>query len=135
LITGEYPDGRICFLGWISGAEALARFITEAECLVRPSWSEGFPTVVGEATACCTLVLASLVGGISELVIEGQTGWLKLTGDDEVLRVRLSLVLAHLEVAAFMCPQVRNLAETRVPPTAVVAAPQKCFSPNHRSHD
>jgi glycosyltransferase involved in cell wall biosynthesis len=126
LAAGLVP-GRVCFQGWVSGAEALAPLYSAAECLVLPSWREGFPTVVGEAMACGTPILASHVGGISELVVEGQTGWLITPGDDVALMARLSFVLAYPEMVASMRPQVRALAERRVSPAAVTAELRNCF--------
>jgi len=144
LLVGDGPDGqalrrlatdcapgRIHFLGWISGTEALARLYNAAECLVLPSRSEGFPTVIGEAMACGTPVLASRVGGVGELVVEGQTGWLFPPGDDDRLAAGLSLVLSHQEAVMAMRPQVRKMAEARVSPSVVAAAIRTCFSSKH----
>lgn len=141
LIVGDGPDrqtlldlavesapNRIHFKGWLSGADALAPLYNAAECLILPSWREGFPTVVGEAMACGTPVLGSRVGGIGELVIDDQTGWLVSPGDDESLRTRLSWVLSHPEIVVSMRPHARAMAETRVAPTAVSGALRRCFS-------
>jgi glycosyltransferase involved in cell wall biosynthesis len=140
LVVGEGPDGqrlrrlaiesapnRVRFLGWISSAEALSCLYNAAECFVLPSRSEGFPTVVGEAMACGTPVLASRVGGVGELVIEGQTGWLTAPGDDAGLEAGLSFVLTHPQSVASMRPRVRSVAEARVSPAVVAAALRECF--------
>jgi glycosyltransferase involved in cell wall biosynthesis len=87
--------GRIHFLGWISGRGKQASLYNCAECLLLPSRREGFPTVVAEAMACGTPVLASRVGGVTELVEDGRNGWLIEAGDDEALRHQLSAVLSH----------------------------------------
>jgi glycosyltransferase involved in cell wall biosynthesis len=89
LIAGNGPDegwlqaqgaaallDRIRFLGWIAEPSRLAALYNAADCIVLPSWSEGFPTVVGEAMACGTPVVASRVGGVSEIVVGARTGWL-----------------------------------------------------------
>jgi glycosyltransferase involved in cell wall biosynthesis len=123
----EAAPGRVRFMGWVSGAEALVPLYNAAECLVLPSWREGFPTVVGEAMACGAPVLASRVGGVGELVIKGETGWLIPPGDDQALTAGLSFVLAHAEVAASMRPRARSVAEARVSPVAVAAALRRCF--------
>jgi glycosyltransferase involved in cell wall biosynthesis len=141
LLVGDGPDaprlrqlaessapGRVRFLGWVSGAAALAPLYNSAECLVLPSLHEGFPTVVGEAMACGTPVLASRVGGVGEMVQPGQTGWLLTPGDDAQLQDGLGHVMSHPEVAAAMRPGVRSMAEQRVSPSAVSAALRLCFS-------
>ena len=141
VVVGEGPDGamlrrhaeahapgRVRFVGWVAGTERLAAFYNTADCLVLPSLREGFPTVVGEAMACGAPVLASRVGGVGELVIEGETGWLLPPGDDDALGAGLSFVLAHPEAVAAMRPRARCLAEERVSPAVVAAGLRKCFA-------
>jgi glycosyltransferase involved in cell wall biosynthesis len=129
-LAAELVPGRVRFQGWISGAEALAPLYSAAECLVLPSWREGFPAVVGEAMACGTPVLASHVGGVGELVLESQTGWLIPPGDDGALAAGLAFVLTHPAILAGMRPQARAMAEARVSPPVVAAALRQCFSIN-----
>ncbi len=133
-LAGELAPGRVQFLGWMSGAEALVPLYNAAECLVLPSLSEGFPTVVGEAMACGTPILASRVGGVGQLVVEGETGWLLAPGDDEALTAGLSFVLGNPEVVASMRTQVRSVAEAQVSPTAVAVGLRKCFSIHGQQH-
>jgi glycosyltransferase involved in cell wall biosynthesis len=67
---------NIEWLGWQSG-QALETLIAEAAALVVPSrWYENCPLVILEAFAKGTPVLASRIGGIPELVIDGENGWL-----------------------------------------------------------
>ena len=140
LVAGEGPDGqglrrlaaelapgRVRFLGWMTGAEPLAALYNSAECLVLPSRSEGFPTVVGEAMACGTPVLASSVGGVGELVVDGRTGWLFPPGDDAALGARLAFALEHPDVTARMRPAARRIAEARVSAEAVAVELRRCF--------
>jgi glycosyltransferase involved in cell wall biosynthesis len=133
-LAAELAPGRVRFLGWVTGPEALAPLYNAAECLVLPSRSEGFPTVVGEAMACGTPVLASRVGGVPELVVEGETGWLIPPGDDAALAAALSRVLARPKEAAALRPRVRAMAEERVSPAAVAAALRECFPAGGRRH-
>ncbi len=105
---------RIRFVGWTS-PERLANLYNAADCLVLASSREGFPAVVGEATACGTPVLASRVGGVSELVVDGESGWLFEPGDRAALEQRLS----DSGALAAMRPRARRLAERRVSPAVV----------------
>lgn len=140
LIVGEGSDGawlrelaiqiapqRVRFLGWRSGADALAPLYAAAECLALPSRREGFPTVVGEAMACGTPVIATDVGGVSELVIDGATGWLLPPEDDAALTNGLRAVLGDPQQAAAMRPQARARAEARVSFAAVSTGLRECF--------
>ncbi|MEO5579102.1 MAG: glycosyltransferase family 4 protein [Gemmatimonadaceae bacterium] len=141
LIVGDGPDGerlrklatelapgRVRFLGWRSGVDTLAPLYNSAECLILPSRREGFPTVVGEAMACGTPVLASRVGGIPEMVVDGETGWLVVPGDDDALAERLSFLLGQREVVKAMRPRARSMAEARVAPDSVARALATCFA-------
>lgn len=64
---------------------ALRRWFALADLLVLPSHAEGRPTVIYEAMASETAVLASRVGGVPEQVDDGTTGRLISPGDTESL--------------------------------------------------
>jgi glycosyltransferase involved in cell wall biosynthesis len=127
-LAEAHAPGRVRFVGWVAGRESLTALYNAGECLVLPSLREGFPTVVGEAMACGAPVLASRVGGVAELVVEDETGWLVPPGDDDALRAGLSFVLAHPQAVASMRPRARCLAEERVSPTVVATELRKCFA-------
>ena len=133
LAAAQIPS-RVHFLGWISELETKAQAYNAAECLVLASWREASPAVISEAFACGTPVLASQVGAIGDLVIDGQTGWLFSPGDDEALVARLAFALTHPEVIASMRPRVREFAETDVSPAAITAALRKGFAMIERQH-
>jgi glycosyltransferase involved in cell wall biosynthesis len=119
------PD-HIRFLGWIT-PEQKPFFYNLSECLMLASKSEGFPNVVGEAMACGTPVVASDVGGIRELVVDGHTGWLFETGDDAGLLQALNRILSRPEQVAQMRLRARKAAENRISQLAVAAQLQGCF--------
>ena len=121
------PPGRVSFVGWIDSKEDRARYYNAADCLVLPSRSEGFPTVVGEALACGTPVLASDVGGVGELVVPGQSGWLVPPLDDDALLAALGRGLTDPATLASMRAGARRIAEERVSPAAVTRQLRPCF--------
>ena len=62
-------------LSWVDHKE-LPVYLNKMKLLVIPSKSEGLPNIIFEAFGCGTVVLASPVGGVPEIVIDGETGFL-----------------------------------------------------------
>lgn len=76
---------NIEFLGFHSGKE-LYRLVAGASFVVVPSqWYENNPMTVIEACALGRPVIGAEIGGIPEIVREGETGWLFPSGDLQAL--------------------------------------------------
>lgn len=73
---------RVRFLGEVHNVPAV---LARASMFVLPSLAEGLPLTVLEAMARGLPVIATRVGGMPELVIDGHTGLLVPTGDPVVL--------------------------------------------------
>lgn len=88
----ERASAEITFTGYQSGA-ALRQWISNARALVLPSeWYENAPISVLEAYASGKPVVGARIGGIPELIDEGETGWLFDSGSVEDLSSMLSYV-------------------------------------------
>lgn len=74
---------------------ALRRLFAIADVFVLPSYSEGRPTVVYEAMAAETAVLATSVGGVPEQVADGETGVLIPPGEPDELYRELEALCAQ----------------------------------------
>lgn len=86
--------GAAEFLGYRSGAE-LHSLIRSAIAVVLPSeWYENAPMSVLESFALGTPVVGAQIGGIPEMVIEGETGWTFESRNAEELAALLSRVSA-----------------------------------------
>jgi glycosyltransferase involved in cell wall biosynthesis len=70
----------------------VARWISAADVLTLPSWSEGYPNVVVEALACGRPVVATDVGGTSEIV-NASNGLLIPPRDPDALATALTRAL------------------------------------------
>jgi glycosyltransferase involved in cell wall biosynthesis len=77
-------DARVRFAGGVP-RESIQDVFDHAFALILPSRSEGMPIVVNEALATGTPVIASDVGGISELVTSERFGILVPPNDEEAL--------------------------------------------------
>ena len=123
-IRDEFPDARLRIAGdgpERSGLELLSRELGVEACvdflghLPRPElerelagawvqcvpsiWDEPFGLVVIEAQARGTVVVASAVGALPELVVDGQTGYLVPPADPAALAAALGRVLADPRAA------------------------------------
>jgi glycosyltransferase involved in cell wall biosynthesis len=89
-LRSQFEEPRIRFLGHVRSDA----FLQSVDVLVVPSlWHEPLPLVVIEALAAGVPVIASRVGGIPEVVVEGQTGFLVLSGQQAELRSVLERVI------------------------------------------
>lgn len=79
---------------WVANAPGLMRHF---DVLVAPSHQEPFGTVLAEAMAVGTPVVATRVGGLPELVDDGVTGVLVAPGDPAALADGIARVLADRE--------------------------------------
>ncbi|MGQ9880692.1 MAG: glycosyltransferase family 4 protein [Armatimonadota bacterium] len=85
VMLGEIPNG--------------AQLISSARLLVNPSLTEGIPNVILEAFAYKTPVVATAVGGVPELVKDGETGWLVPPRDPRALAQAIREALSNPEEA------------------------------------
>lgn len=85
---------NIQFLGYHSGS-ALAELVRNARFVCVPSeWYENNPMTIVEAYSMGVPVIGAKIGGIPEIVEEGETGFLFESGNVESLEDSLSLSLA-----------------------------------------
>jgi glycosyltransferase involved in cell wall biosynthesis len=90
-LAGE-TGAAVTFQGHRSGAE-LAAIVRGARVCVLPSeWYENAPKSVLEAFAWGKSVIGARIGGITELIDEGETGWLYPSGDVDALAALLDRV-------------------------------------------
>lgn len=95
-------------------AAVLAMPSVERTCYGRRvAVSELFGLAAVEAMASATPVVASRIGGLAEVVVDGETGFLVEPGDVEALRDRLALVLSDRPLAARLGANARELAIER----------------------
>jgi glycosyltransferase involved in cell wall biosynthesis len=80
----EGLTARVDLPGWISHDD-LPRYLNQFRLLVLPSYSEGLPNIMLEAMACGTPVLATPVGAIPDVIIDGKTGFIMENNSPECI--------------------------------------------------
>ncbi len=85
-------QNKVQFVG-VLNSEKIIAYYNASDILCLPSKSEGLPNVIVEAMFCGTPVVASKVGGIPSIVIEGVNGYLVNPNSSIDLSERLLLGL------------------------------------------
>jgi glycogen synthase len=99
---------------WINAMLPVAEVVelySHAAVFVCPSIYEPFGLINLEAMACGTPVVATRVGGIPEVVVDGETGWLVPPGDEAALAQALRGALADPALARRMGEAGRRRVE------------------------
>jgi glycosyltransferase involved in cell wall biosynthesis len=92
-------DGRVSFLGAVP-RERVLRLFRAADASVLPSGWENFPHTVVEALAMGCPVIATAVGGVPEVVHDGENGLLVAPRDPAALAAAIERFFADAELRA-----------------------------------
>lgn len=100
-------EDKVDIPGWVSGVRQDAIWeATDIYCL--PSYNEGLPGSVLEGMSAGLPVVSTPVGGISEAVIDGETGFLVNPGDVQSLTRALESLVGSYELRQRMGEAGRN---------------------------
>jgi len=88
-------------------------YLSAADVLLLPSEQESFGLAALEAMACEVPVVASRVGGIPEVVTDGETGFLSEVGDVDKMSVDAARLLSDPIMRREMGKRARESAVTR----------------------
>jgi len=102
---------RVQFLGTVSHEDLPAYYSLADVCAV-PSYSESFGLVALEAAACETPVVASRIGGLRQLVLDGITGYTIADHNPVAWAEALRRVLDDPSASAVMGIAARRLAQS-----------------------
>jgi glycosyltransferase involved in cell wall biosynthesis len=117
---------QVEFAGFLPQAE-VARWMQRARLFVLPSNEEGQGVVVLEALASGTPVVASNVGGIPEVVVEG-TGLLAPPGNAEILAAQIVALLGNPDYWQQISLAGRHHVSRHYSPTVIGACYRDLYS-------
>jgi N-acetyl-alpha-D-glucosaminyl L-malate synthase BshA len=89
------PAGRVVLVGKM---QSFVELLQMADVFLMPSESESFGLAALEALSCGVPVVASRVGGVPEVVLDGQVGYLAPVGDVAAMAERVLQILSDPEL-------------------------------------
>ena len=108
LLVGPDEEGVVAALGRIPGVttegftDAPEEVLAAADVLCLPSHREGFGLVIIEAAACGVPAIGSDIYGISDAIVDGETGILHRVGSVADLRHAMSRLIEDRDLARRM---------------------------------
>ncbi len=105
-----------------------ARFHHAFDVSALTSVSEGFPNSIVEAMAAARPVVATAVGGMSDAVVDGETGFLVPSGDIHGVRDRLARLLDEAARRRAMGERGRAFARERFHEEAVLPRLERLYA-------
>jgi glycosyltransferase involved in cell wall biosynthesis len=118
--------GSVLFTGPLYGRDKLEAFI-DSEVYVLPSKYETFPIALLEAYACGKPVIASKVGGLKDLVVDGETGLLFELGNIKQLAESIFNLLNDDNMVVKMGLKGKNFLEENFNIEKVVKKLEKVY--------
>ena len=97
---------KVIFLG---GQDSVELILCKADLFLLPSASEAFGLAALEAMACGVPVVGSIVGGLPELVDDGETGYLEPIGDYKAMAKRSIEILSDSKLRIKMAKNARQM--------------------------
>jgi glycosyltransferase involved in cell wall biosynthesis len=104
-VSGMGLEKNIDFLGY---REDIPQLLQAMDIFILPSLSEGTPLSILEAMASLKPVVATDVGGLSEIIENGETGFLVPSKDPGSLAAKILLVLENRDLAEKMAAAARK---------------------------
>lgn len=99
--------GRVTLLGQLDAA-AIRDLYPRLDCLLSPSHTEGLPVSLLEAMAMGVPVVATDVGGVGQLIADGETGLLRPRGDINGLAEAVLALAREPDLAAGLAGRARK---------------------------
>jgi glycosyltransferase involved in cell wall biosynthesis len=103
----------IRFVPYQQDPQTVVQYYQAADVYIHAAKADTFPNTVLEALACGTPVVATAVGGISEQIEHGQTGFLVPLGDVNAMVVSIQTILDDTTLQNTMSRQAAEIARCK----------------------
>jgi glycosyltransferase involved in cell wall biosynthesis len=102
---------RVTALGSIADDRLMALAYSAADVFVLPTLAENLPNGILESMACGTPTVAFDIGGVPDVVRDGNTGHLARAGDAEALANGIAALIDDLELRTRLGRSARDVVE------------------------
>lgn len=126
-LADKIDRGSVRLPGWVDHDDVPA-FLHSFRLLVMTSRTEGVPTTALEAMACGTPVCATPVGGIPDVVHDGETGWLFEDRSAAQMAARIERLVRKEEQLKVVSQRARSFVVENYGFDAVVEKYQRVFA-------
>ncbi len=93
----EGLENHVLLVGGVPATQIVG-YLNATDLFVFPSWHEGLPNVIKEASACALPIIATNVGGIPEIIKTGENGLLVPPRDPDALLEAMLLLVKDAEL-------------------------------------
>lgn len=104
---------QVTLPGWV-GPEEVHQLLASSDVLVLPSFDENLPMSVIEGMAAGLAVIATPVGAVEDIIIDGETGLLVPVGDAEAIAASLRRLIEQPETRRRLGENARRLHAERL---------------------
>jgi L-malate glycosyltransferase len=109
---------KVEFLGQLDSAQIVDE-LKKARVFVLPSFIENSPNSLAEAQLVGTPSVASFAGGVSDMIIHGETGLVYPAGDAEALARQIECIMTDDALAVRLSVNSRRASQKRHAPAAI----------------
>jgi len=123
---------NVTFTGWVSNVHD---YLNKMKLLILPSKTEGFPSVVLEAMACGTPVLATPVGDVPSIVKDGFNGFLLESTSPVYISEKIVELLRKPKLLSQIAENASTWVKENFSLEQVISQWQKIFNELIKAHE
>ena len=123
-VEGLQIQDKVHFLGYRND---VLDVLNNSKAFVLPSLIEGLPAVILEAMYCETPVVAYNVGGIGEVVVQGETGWIVEKNEEAKFQDQLEEILNGNENIPYRVKAAKNMISEKFLNNQIAERFVKCY--------